>query len=145
SGQHSSVAVRVYNDSKIVNLAERAATDFRDSGWTVTDVGVYSESQGRIAVTTVYFRPGTAEDAEAHELGKQFGLRVEERFPGLRDATPGIIVIVTKEYDPESRGPRGPGRTTPRHTIRTPAGSFPAETAAARTTPIWSAIPSKFV
>ena len=30
--------------------------------------------------------------------GSQFGLRVEPRFAGIDDATPGLIVIVTNDY-----------------------------------------------
>jgi cytoskeletal protein RodZ len=93
--------VRVYNNSLIQKLADRAATDFRNNGWNVVAVDNYPG--GRIAVTTVYFRPGTAEEPEAHDLAGQFGLRVEPRFDGIQDAAPGIIVIVTKEYNPKSK------------------------------------------
>ncbi|CAM4120570.1 LytR C-terminal domain-containing protein [Kibdelosporangium persicum] len=87
--------VRVYNNSFIENLADRAAADFRSGGWNVVATGNH---QGRVYVTTVYYRPGTAEEAQAKELGQQFNLRVEPRFEGIQAATPGIIVIVTKEY-----------------------------------------------
>jgi len=93
--------VRVYNNSYIEGLAARAANDFRNSGWTVTAVSGYPG--GVIYVPTVYFRPGTAEESEAKELGAQFNLRVEPRFEGIKDSTPGIIVIVTKDYNPKSK------------------------------------------
>ncbi|MFC0116269.1 LytR C-terminal domain-containing protein [Kibdelosporangium aridum] len=92
--------VRVYNNSFIEGLAERAASDFRASGWNVVDTGPH---QGKVPVTTVYYRPGTAEEAQAKELAQQFGLRVEPRFDGIKDASPGIIVIVTREYDEKSK------------------------------------------
>ena len=41
----------------------------------------------------------------ARALGKEFSLRVEPRFQGIADASPGVIVIVTKEYaDRQSKG-----------------------------------------
>ncbi|OLT13342.1 hypothetical protein BJF78_02965 [Pseudonocardia sp. CNS-139] len=88
--------LRVYNNSRIEGLAARAADDFRRGGWEVTEVGAYG--QGIIPVTTVYYRPGTDEEATARALGEQFGLRVNPRFEGLEAASPGIIVIVTREY-----------------------------------------------
>ncbi|MCE7009134.1 LytR C-terminal domain-containing protein [Kibdelosporangium philippinense] len=92
--------VRVYNNSFIEGLAERAANDFRAGGWNVVDTGPH---QGKVPVTTVYYRPGTAEEAQAKELAQQFGLRPEPRFEGIKDASPGIIVIVTREYNPKSK------------------------------------------
>lgn len=92
--------VRVYNNSFIEGLAERAASDFRAGGWNVVDTGPH---QGKVPVTTVYYRPGTAEEAQAKELAQQFGLRAEPRFDGIKDASPGIIVIVTREYDEKSK------------------------------------------
>ncbi|RSM82218.1 LytR family transcriptional regulator [Kibdelosporangium aridum] len=92
--------VRVYNNSFIEGLAERAANDFRAGGWNVVDTGPH---QGKVPVTTVYYRPGTAEEAQAKELATQFGLRAEPRFDGIKDASPGIIVIVTREYNEKSK------------------------------------------
>jgi hypothetical protein len=93
--------VRVYNNSNIKGLAERAAGDFRGNGWNIVAVDNYPG--GIISTTTVYFRPGTAEESEAQALAKEFGLRVEPRFDGIKDAAPGIIVIVTREYNPKSK------------------------------------------
>ena len=88
--------VRVYNNSTIGGLAERARTDFESAGWNVTEARNYSE--GIIPTSTVYYRPGTAEQGAADALARQFGMRSEPRFSGIEDATPGIIVIVTKDY-----------------------------------------------
>ncbi|MGI5126156.1 LytR C-terminal domain-containing protein [Pseudonocardia sp. CA-107938] len=89
--------VRVYNNSTIQGLAARAAADLRAAGWQVTEIKGYPG--GIIPTSTVYFRPESpAEEASARELGAQFGLRVEQRFAGIQDATPGLIVIVTKDY-----------------------------------------------
>jgi hypothetical protein len=88
--------LRVYNNSKIQGLAARAAGDFRDAGYTVSEIGGYPGAT--IPTSTVYYRPGTGEQAAAQEIGRAFGLRVEPRFSGIQSATPGVIVIVTKEY-----------------------------------------------
>ena len=53
---------------------------------------------GIIATSTVYYRPGTAEQSAASSLASAFGLRVEPRFTGIDDAAPGLIVIVTNDY-----------------------------------------------
>jgi hypothetical protein len=88
--------LRVYNNSTIKGLAARAAEDFRGDGWTVDAVANYP--YGNIPTSTVYYRPGTSEQAAAEAVGSDFGMRVEPRFAGLDDATPGVIVIVTNDY-----------------------------------------------
>jgi len=88
--------VRVYNNSTITGLAARAADDFRANGWQVSQVANYPS--GIIATSTVYYRPGTAEQSAASSLASAFGLRVEPRFTGIDDAAPGLIVIVTNDY-----------------------------------------------
>lgn len=94
--KRSKVAVRVYNNSTIKNLAHEAADDFRRAGYEVSEVGNYSA--GRIYTTTVYFRPGTGEEAPAREIARRFGARLAPRFKGLEDASPGVIIIITKDY-----------------------------------------------
>jgi LytR cell envelope-related transcriptional attenuator len=99
TGGGSAVArgpVRVYNNSTITGLAARAASDFRADGWQVGQVSNYAS--GTIPTSTVYFRPGTAEQTEATRIASEFGLRTEPRFSGIDDATPGLIVIVTNDY-----------------------------------------------
>ena len=88
--------VRVYNNSTITGLAARAADDFRANGWQVSQVANYPS--GIIATSTVYYRPGTAEQSAASSLASAFGLRAEPRFTGIDDAAPGLIVIVTNDY-----------------------------------------------
>ncbi|GAB3282742.1 LytR C-terminal domain-containing protein [Parasphingorhabdus pacifica] len=92
----SKPVVRVYNNSTIKGLAHRAADDFRGAGYEVPEIGNYSD--GRIYTTTVYFRPDTREEATAREIGKHFRARVEPRFGGIEDASAGLIVIVTNDY-----------------------------------------------
>ena len=99
--QHTAPAVvrapvRIYNNSLVKDLAQRAASDLRGDGWTVSSVGNYP--YGDIPTSTVYYRPGTVEQAAAEYLASSFGLQARPRFAGLRDASPGLIVIVTKDY-----------------------------------------------
>lgn len=88
--------VRVYNNSTITGLAARAAADFRSAGWQVEEVANYP--YGIIPTSTVYYRPGTGEQQAAQAIGNQFSLRVEPRFAGLDEASPGLIVIATNDY-----------------------------------------------
>ncbi|WP_290056823.1 LytR C-terminal domain-containing protein [Amycolatopsis solani] len=96
------VTVRVFNNSTIKGLADRAAEDFRGSGWNVNEVSNYS--QGTIPTTTAFYRPGTDEEAAAKQLAQEFGIKAEARFPGIESASPGVIVIVTKEYQSGHKG-----------------------------------------
>jgi hypothetical protein len=91
-----SVPVRVLNNSTIKGLAAKAKNDLMSDGWNVTSTGNYSA--GIIPTTTVYYRPGTEEEAAARAIGAAFGMRVEARFDGIKDATAGVIVIVTNDY-----------------------------------------------
>jgi hypothetical protein len=88
--------VRVYNNSMIHGLAARAADDLRAAGWAVVEVGNYP--WGIIPTTTVYYEEGTDQRAAAEAIASEFGMRVEPRFPGIAHSSPGIIVIVTKDY-----------------------------------------------
>lgn len=88
--------VRVYNNSTIPGLAARAADDLRAVGWNVVQVDNYP--YGTIPTTTVYYRPGTAEEQAAEDIADDFGMRVEARFTGLNTFPPGVIVIVTNDY-----------------------------------------------
>lgn len=91
-----SVPIRVLNNSTIKGLAKKAADDLKADGWNVSGTGNYSA--GVIPTTTVYYRPGTDEEAAARAIGTTFGMRVEPRFEGITDASPGVIVIVTNDY-----------------------------------------------
>jgi hypothetical protein len=88
--------VRVYNNSTIRGLAARAASDFSAAGWTVVEVGNYP--WGIIPTSTVYYLEGTDQQAGAESIAAEFGMRVEPRFSGIAQASPGIIVIVTNDY-----------------------------------------------
>lgn len=88
--------LRVYNNSTIENLAAEGAADFEAAGWTVTEISGYP--YGIIPTSTVYYRPGTDEQAAAEVLAAEFGLRSKPRFAGIEDASPGLIVILTSDY-----------------------------------------------
>lgn len=96
------VDVRVYNNSNISGLAARAERDLEARGWDVVETGNYSD--GVIYTTTVYYREGTNEEAAAQAIGENFSMRVRPRFDGIEDASPGVIVIVTKDYDGRQTG-----------------------------------------
>ncbi|WP_414941591.1 LytR C-terminal domain-containing protein [Amycolatopsis sp. cmx-11-51] len=93
---HKWVTVRVYNNSTIQGLAEKGANDFRASGWNVTEIGPH---QGRLEKSAAYFRPGTDEEAAAKALALEFGIQALPRFEGIQNAAPGVIVILTKDYN----------------------------------------------
>ncbi|MGW6447780.1 LytR C-terminal domain-containing protein [Lentzea sp. NPDC055074] len=95
------VPVRVYNNSTITGLASKASDAVRSNGWTVADTGNYS--QGTIPTTTVYYRPGTDEEASAKELAEVLRARVEPRFDGIEKAPTGIILIVTNDFQGPSK------------------------------------------
>jgi hypothetical protein len=95
SGYSERGELRVYNNSLIGGLAAQARDDFEQAGWTVTEIGGYP---GVIPTSTVYYTPGTNEEEQAQEVGREFGLRVEPRFAGIANSSPGVIVIITKEY-----------------------------------------------
>ena len=95
-GGVSAVGVRVFNNSTIPGLADRAASEMRSQGWNVVEVGNYP--WGTIPVSTVYYRPGTDEQGAASALAGEFGLRSEPRFDGIQSASPGVIVIATNNW-----------------------------------------------
>jgi hypothetical protein len=90
------VVLRVYNNSTIHGLAARAGDDLRTAGWNVVEVSNYPS--GIIPATTAFYRPGTDEEAAAKALAAEFGMRAEPRFAGIQQASPGVIVIVTNNY-----------------------------------------------
>ena len=92
----STVPVRVYNNSFIKNLAATAGREFRDDGFDVVTTGNYS--QGTIPTSTAYYTSLPGEKEVATELGHDFGMRVLPRFSGIAFASPGVIVIVTKDF-----------------------------------------------
>jgi hypothetical protein len=91
-----SVPVRVLNNSKIKGLAAKAAADLEADGWNVVFKGNYSATN--VPTTTVYYRPGTDEEATARAIATAFGLDVAPRIKTLEKEPAGVIVIVTNDY-----------------------------------------------
>ena len=90
------VPVRVLNNSKIKGLAATASEDLKADGWQVVAVGNYSATN--LPETTVFFRPGTEEEAAARALAAEFGLAVQPRIDTLAGEPAGVIVVVTNDY-----------------------------------------------
>jgi hypothetical protein len=93
--------VRVYNNSTVTGLASKASDEVRANGWEVAETGNYAG--GTIPTTTVYYRPGTEEEAAAKELASVLRARVEPRFDGIQSAAAGVILIVTNDYQGASK------------------------------------------
>jgi hypothetical protein len=96
AGEAKSADVRVYNNGTVKGMANQAADRIRGDGYKVVQVGNYPN--GKVPRTTVYFRPGTDEQATANSLAKDLGVRAEPRFSGIEKASPGVIVIITDDY-----------------------------------------------
>lgn len=89
-----SVAVRVFNNSSITGLASKTADELKADGWNVAETGNYSE--GQIPKTTVYYGDSASERQAAEAVASAIGATAEQRFPGIRNSSPGVIVIVTQ-------------------------------------------------
>lgn len=89
------VQVRVYDNGTIPKAAARAAGDLQADGFNVVQVGNYA--QGNIPTTTVYYTSAPGEQDTAQAIASKFGWRVAPRFPGIADASPGVIVIITND------------------------------------------------
>jgi hypothetical protein len=90
------VPVRVYDNGTIPKAGARAAADLQNAGFDVVQVGNYAK--GNIPTTTVYYSPAPGEQETAQAIGQKFGMRVLPRFPGIADASPGVIVIITNDF-----------------------------------------------
>lgn len=102
-----SVPVRVLNNSKIKGLAATAQDDLKADGWQVVSIGNYSASN--LPETTVFFRPGTDEEAAARALAAAFGLAVQPRIDTLAGEPAGVLVVVTNDYADNDGGGKNEG------------------------------------
>lgn len=91
----SDVSVRVFNNSTIHGLSEKAAGELRAEGWNVVEVGNFT---GRFPTTTVYYQPGTGEQAEAAKLAASIGAGTAPRIEEITSFAPGLIVVVTSDF-----------------------------------------------
>ncbi len=92
------VTLRVVDGAAAAGLAARAAADFRTGGWLVEAVG--EDRVRATAVSTVYHRPGTAEEDAAGRLAAEFGLQSRPRPEELRALPPGLVVVLAADYRP---------------------------------------------
>ena len=91
-----SVPLIVLNNSTVSGLAERAAQQFEQGGWTVTN---FDNLQNVIISTCAYYDPQAPHaEAAAKALQRQFpGIqRVKPKFPQL-PAGP-VVVVLTGDY-----------------------------------------------
>lgn len=87
------VPVTVLNNSMIVGLAGKTASQLTAEGWNVVETGNYPGAN--IAKTTVYYgnSPGDKEAGQA--IAQQLGITAESKSSGLNESSPGVTVIVT--------------------------------------------------
>lgn len=85
--------VRVFNNSEIAGLAAQTATYLEDEGFTISETGNYSE--GLLTQTSVFYGSSPGEQQTATAVAESLGVTAQPRFEGIRDAAPGVIVIVT--------------------------------------------------
>ncbi|MBS9375618.1 LytR C-terminal domain-containing protein [Rhodococcus sp. B50] len=85
--------VRVFNNSEVAGLAAQTATYLEDEGFTITETGNYSE--GLLPQTSVFYGSSPGEQQTATAVAESLGVTAQPRFEGIRDAAPGVIVIVT--------------------------------------------------
>jgi hypothetical protein len=87
------VPVTVLNNSRRNGLGHEVAAELEAKGWPIAKVGNY---RGRIAKTTVYYRPGQL--PQARELAREFPQirRLAPRFAGLPGQ--GLTVVVTRDW-----------------------------------------------
>ncbi len=85
--------LRVFNISTTEGAAQATATQLRDAGWDVAEVGDIN-LEG-IPTTTVFFTDAPGEREAADEVGQLLGAPVQPRPPPLAEQPPGVIVAVT--------------------------------------------------
>ncbi len=87
--------MRVFNNSLVTGLGEKAAAALRGRGWQVVEVGNF---HGLFPTTTVYYRPGTGEEAAAQKLASSIGAVAAPRIADIASFAPGLIVVVTSDF-----------------------------------------------
>lgn len=85
--------VRVFNNSEVAGLAAQTAAYLEDEGYTISETGNYSE--GLLTQTSVFYGSSPGEQQTATAVAESLGVTAQPRFEGIRDAAPGVIVIVT--------------------------------------------------
>ncbi|HWE88992.1 MAG TPA: LytR C-terminal domain-containing protein [Pseudonocardiaceae bacterium] len=90
------VPVQVYNNGTMKGLADRAAAEFRAAGFDVVEVGNYAQTV--LPHTTAYYT-SPAEQQVADQLAQRYGMRTAPRFPLIGTYPPGVIVILTNDFN----------------------------------------------
>lgn len=85
--------IRVFNNSEVAGLAAQTAAYLEDEGYTISETGNYSE--GLLPQTSVFYGSSPGEQQTATAVAESLGVTAQPRFEGIRDAAPGVIVIVT--------------------------------------------------
>jgi hypothetical protein len=85
--------VRVLNNSLVVGLAARTASQLTADGWTVSEVGNYPGEN--IAKTTVFYGSTPGEREAATAIAKELGATAVPRNTGTGDSGSGVTVVVT--------------------------------------------------
>ena len=89
-GVDQAVPVRVLNNSLVVGLAARTASELGAAGWTNVSTGNYNGAN--LTTTTVYYGSGAGDKAAAAEIAEQVGGTVA---PKTGDTSPGVVVVLT--------------------------------------------------
>jgi hypothetical protein len=84
--------VRVYNISGQEGVAGRTATQLKQGGYTVTEIGNLSLPD--VSATTVYFGNAPGERETAGAVGQLLNALVAPRSPQVARQAPGVIVVV---------------------------------------------------
>ncbi|MFF2085221.1 LytR C-terminal domain-containing protein [Nocardia sp. NPDC058176] len=84
------VPVRVLNNSLVVGLAARTASELGAAGWSNVSTGNYSGAN--LTTTTVFYGTGAGDRAAATEIAQQVGGTVA---PKSGDTSPGVVVVLT--------------------------------------------------
>lgn len=84
------VPVRVLNNSLVVGLAARTASELGAAGWSNVSTGNYSGAN--LTATTVFYGTGAGDRAAATQIAEQVGGTV---VPKSGDTSPGVVVVLT--------------------------------------------------
>ncbi|MFD0365300.1 LytR C-terminal domain-containing protein [Nocardia sp. GCM10030253] len=87
------VPVRVLNNSLVVGLASRTASQLSASGWNVAEVGNYPGEN--VAKTTVFYGNTPGEREAAAAIAAELGASAVPRSTGTGDSGSGVTVVVT--------------------------------------------------
>ncbi|WP_433660116.1 LytR C-terminal domain-containing protein [Nocardia sp. CA-128927] len=88
-----SAQVTVLNNSMIVGLAGKTASQLTAEGWNVVETGNYPGAN--IPKTTVYYGNSPGDKEAGMAIAQELGITAESKSSGLGETSPGVTVIVT--------------------------------------------------